>query len=439
MCIVNTKAAPQDIHRALVERSERADDFAVAVVLKAEGSTPAKAGAKAIIENDGSIRGTIGGGLVEAEAQRLARAAIQTGRPTVFDYDLEGGAVAGGNPICGGNMRVLIDPAARRHHAAWAAAAAARQRHERGVLLTTLHGSLSVFENSNSGCSSRRKEAPIPSARAGATVESQSLLTSAATSQPPSQSWHVSARFLSEQALPPDLEFPEAEAIRGVLKREEPALFVAEPIRGEKSPKQDFALGTSEPTSPLTPTLSPDGGEGEKQAVHGKRRLEVLVEPILPQPVLLIVGGGHVGQALARQASLVGFRIAVIDDRPEFTAPELFPEETTVRCGPMGKEVAAFPLDLDTYVVIVTRGPQPDAEALAACLRRPVAYLGMIGSRRKVAMMRQEFLASGRATAEEFNRLHAPVGLEIGAVTVPEIATSIVAQLIAVRRKRRAV
>ena len=93
-------------------------------------------------------------------------------------------------------------------------------------------------------------------------------------------------------------------------------------------------------------------------------------------------------------------------------------------------------MDDNTYVVIVTRGHEKDAEALAACVRRPAAYLGMIGSRRKVALMRKDFLESGRATAEEFDRVYAPIGLDIGAITVPEIAASIVAQLISVRRRK---
>jgi xanthine dehydrogenase accessory factor len=92
-------------------------------------------------------------------------------------------------------------------------------------------------------------------------------------------------------------------------------------------------------------------------------------------------------------------------------------------------------LDEDSYVVLVTRGHRHDAQALAACIHRPLAYLGMIGSRRKAALIRRQFLESGLATAAEFDRVRAPIGLQIGAVTVPEIAVSIVAQLIAVRRR----
>jgi len=162
--------------------------------------------------------------------------------------------------------------------------------------------------------------------------------------------------------------------------------------------------------------------------------VEAFVEPLVARPALLIAGGGHVGQAVARQADLVGFEIVVIDDRPEFTRADLFPPGVTTRCGPVDEQLARLPIDGDTYVVIVTRGHRHDAEALAACLHRPAAYVGMIGSRRKVAMLREEFIASARATAAELDRVYAPIGLEIGARTVPEIATSIVAQLIAVRR-----
>jgi xanthine dehydrogenase accessory factor len=115
----------------------------------------------------------------------------------------------------------------------------------------------------------------------------------------------------------------------------------------------------------------------------------------------------------------------------------LFPEGTAVCCGGISEALSTFALRADTYVVSVTRGHEQDAKVLAACVRQPLAYLGMIGSRRKVAMLRREFIESGRATAEEFNRVAAPIGLDIGAITVPEIAASIVAQLIAVRRKGR--
>jgi xanthine dehydrogenase accessory factor len=133
----------------------------------------------------------------------------------------------------------------------------------------------------------------------------------------------------------------------------------------------------------------------------------------------------------------VGFEILVIDDRPEFTRTELFPEGTATQCGPIGQTVGRCVRGDNPYVVIATRGHRNDADALAACLHAPAAYIGMIGSRRKVATMRHDFVQSGRATPAQWSRIHAPIGLDIGSVTVPEIATSIVAQLVQVRRQTK--
>ncbi|MGA2253442.1 MAG: XdhC family protein, partial [Thermoguttaceae bacterium] len=141
----------------------------------------------------------------------------------------------------------------------------------------------------------------------------------------------------------------------------------------------------------------------------------MFVEPVIPRPLLVIAGGGHVGRAVAFEAFRVGFDVTVIDDRPEFAAAALFPPGVSVVCGPVPEWIAACPLDDDSYVVLVTRGHRHDAQALSACIHRPLAYLGMIGSRRKVAFIRKRFLETGLATEEEFDRVRAPIGLEIGA------------------------
>jgi xanthine dehydrogenase accessory factor len=131
----------------------------------------------------------------------------------------------------------------------------------------------------------------------------------------------------------------------------------------------------------------------------------------------------------------VGFDLLILDDRPEFADLALYPPGAKSRRGDVAGQLAATPLDGDTYVAIVTRGHQHDRAALAACVAGGAAYVGMIGSKRKVGLIRQDLLESGAATAEQLARLYAPIGLDIGAETVPEIAASIVAQLIAVRRK----
>jgi len=160
--------------------------------------------------------------------------------------------------------------------------------------------------------------------------------------------------------------------------------------------------------------------------------LEIFVEPILPQPTLYIFGGGHVSIALARAANTAGFAIGVIDDREAFANKERFP---------MAKEVytsyeEAFkklqPND-STYLVIVTRGHKDDMRVLAWAARTRARYIGMIGSKRKVISVYKALEKEGYRP-EEFERVHAPVGLEIGALLPEEIAISIAAELIAIRR-----
>lgn len=323
--------------------------FAVVTVLRADGSTPVPAGAKAVIEADGTIHGTVGGGAAEGKARQLAMAAVRSGEAAVFDFDLGGATAQEAQPICGGAMRLLVDPTAAAGAGDYRRAEAALARRERGIWLTAL----------------RQRDR-----------------------------LEVDSRHLSEADLARHDGFPDAEAL-GTCLSDDTTRLIASPV---------------------------DAG------------VEVFIEPLVPKPILVIVGGGHVGQAVAAQASLVGFEIVVLEDRPEFAEGQRFPSGTRTRCGKVAEELAALPISRDTFIAIVTRGHQHDAEALRTCIRRPAAYIGMIGSRRKVPLLRKQFLESGWATAGELDRVYAPIGLDIGAVTVPEIAASIVAQMIAVRR-----
>ncbi len=129
----------------------------------------------------------------------------------------------------------------------------------------------------------------------------------------------------------------------------------------------------------------------------------------------------------------------MVDDRKAFTRPELFAEGVATAHGNVGELVAQYPKDRDTYIVLVSKGHKPDAEALESCIHDELAYLGMIGSKRKIRLLRNHFIEEGLASAAAFDRVVAPIGYEIGAVTVPEIAVSIAAQLIAARRRPEAV
>jgi len=162
------------------------------------------------------------------------------------------------------------------------------------------------------------------------------------------------------------------------------------------------------------------------------------IELIEPLPRLIIAGAGHVGRAVARLGSLLDFSVGVIDDRAEFANKENIPEADEIVVGEIGESVARIEDSPGDYFVIVTRGHRKDAEALRAAIARPAAYVGMIGSRTKIETMGFEFLKNGWATAEQWAKVHAPIGLEIGSKTVEEIAVSIAAELVLVRSRRKA-
>jgi xanthine dehydrogenase accessory factor len=160
--------------------------------------------------------------------------------------------------------------------------------------------------------------------------------------------------------------------------------------------------------------------------------VELFVEPILSDPVLYIFGGGHVSAQIIPLASRVGFKVEVIDDRPEFADARKFPDASRVHLFPFEGVLDKIPVDESSYLVIVTRGHIHDKSVLEQCLKTKARYIGMIGSRRKKAMIYEKLLEEG-FTKADLDRVHAPIGLEIGAETPEEIAVSIVAELIQVR------
>jgi len=160
--------------------------------------------------------------------------------------------------------------------------------------------------------------------------------------------------------------------------------------------------------------------------------LEVFVEPILPQPILYIFGGGHVSLGVARVASAAGFAVGVIDDRQAFANAERFPMAGELYTR-YEEAFAKIKPNLSSYLLIVTRGHKDDMRVLAWAVRTQARYIGMIGSKRKVLSVYKALEKEGYS-ADEFERVHAPVGLDIGALSPEEIAVSITAELIAVRR-----
>jgi xanthine dehydrogenase accessory factor len=162
-------------------------------------------------------------------------------------------------------------------------------------------------------------------------------------------------------------------------------------------------------------------------------QMDVHIDPLEPTPHLYIVGAGHVGWHLGRLATDAGFRVHVVDDREKFANPERFPGADEVVAERIPDWLHRAEVPPSSFVVVVTRGHTHDLEAMRSLAARDLRYLGLIGSRAKVRRIYDLLLAEGMP-AECLERVHAPIGFDIGAVTPAEIAISIVAQLVAVRR-----
>lgn len=193
---------------------------------------------------------------------------------------------------------------------------------------------------------------------------------------------------------------------------------------------KEIALMTMRGGSPISVPF--DLTEKEGGLVCGGKIL-VYIEPIVPEPNLIILGAGHVGKALSHIAKFAGFRVTVADDREEFANREAIPHADEIVVEHFDRVLSDVSIDNGCYVVIATRGHNHDLEALAAALRTDAGYIGLLGSRRKKALLLKALRERG-FSEREIGRVVVPVGLPIGSVTPEEIAVSIMAQVIQKRR-----
>jgi xanthine dehydrogenase accessory factor len=162
-------------------------------------------------------------------------------------------------------------------------------------------------------------------------------------------------------------------------------------------------------------------------------QLNIFVEPVIPQPYALIFGGGHVSKSLSKVASLAGFATIIVDDREAFANAERFPEAEATYAEEYEQVFPKLQVTSSTYLIIVTRGHRDDMRVLRWAVNTPARYISMIGSKRKTISVVRELEKEG-IPREAFERVFAPMGLEIGAETPEEIAVSVVAEMIAMRR-----
>ncbi|MCA9176286.1 MAG: XdhC family protein [Planctomycetales bacterium] len=329
-------------------------------LVETKGSTPQKAGATMLVRGDGSQAGTLGGGCVEAEVKRRALAAIQDGQPLVSVFQLDSDYGWDDGLICGGRMKVLIQP-----FPAVAAADGAAEQH-------CLEQTLTYF------------------------------------------------RQLAEVAVSP----------RGgteAVVYESDTLTCPSSVLLDANGDVVACLGVEQAPEPVLRHLRPLSERPRPYAVEGIAYL-----PWLPRCRLVIVGGGHVGQAVGELAAQLDFDVWALDDRVEFVSEERFPAAERRIHGPMDEVLADLEITPDTYCLIVTRGHAHDERALYHLAERGARYVGMIGSRRKIRMIFEDLLAEG-ISASALEQVYAPLGIHIGSQTVPEIAVSICAELVAHR------
>lgn len=189
---------------------------------------------------------------------------------------------------------------------------------------------------------------------------------------------------------------------------------------------------------PEIPGMTPEDGRREQsEDPVAAGSAQIFAERIVPEPELVICGGGHISVELAALADYMEYPYTVLDDREEFCNPSRFPHARACVCGAFEKTLDALPAAGNAYYIIVTRGHEADLECLARILKKPYGYVGMIGSRTKVARTMEALAAQG-FSQEELARVHTPIGIRLGGQTPKEIAVSIVAELIQVKNQEAA-
>ncbi|NIM20111.1 MAG: hypothetical protein GTO51_07750 [Candidatus Latescibacteria bacterium] len=350
----------KNIYTQLFDLLQKKKPIALGTIIETKGSSPQVPGASAIFSADGLVAGTLGGGWLEADAQKRVLAALKKRETLLCEFSLNADINAGEGAICGGYIHILIDARPEAHRDTF--------RDVVQSIDSRRSGALATFISKTSG-------------------ERVELF----------RNW-IDVK---------DTSSGESGALLSVFQEE-----------------IDHAMSTGKPALLKTEKEISPAGVGDTS---------LFLEPIFPLPQLVIAGAGHIGQVLAHIGSLLSFEVTVIDDRPEFANREKLPEADHIIVNDIGMAMHDFPTSLDTYIVIVTRGHQQDAEALRHVIASDAAYIGMIGSKRKIALMRSKFIEKGWATAGLFDHVHAPIGIEIHSETVEEIAISIAAQLVQAR------
>lgn len=361
----------KEILEALVRMLGQGESVVLATIFSSSGSAPRTAGAHMIVRADGSIAGTIGGGLLEARVQQAAPHLFENKKSLIVHFNLTGTDASVLEMICGGQVEVLvdyIDAANETYVQIFEQLLAAMKSHRKAWQILTLPEVTGEFEGV------------------------QRCLVKA--QDPTVNGWGVAAQGGSACG-----EFPEA-LLSEVMSR-------------------------------------PEIMETQYPVVIRLQEQRLLVEPATHFGSVYLMGGGHISQKLAPLTHMIGFETIVVDDRPDFISSERFPSaDHRVLVGSFEQALEGFTLDSGSYIVIVTRGHLHDKTVLAQALQSQAGYIGMIGSLRKRDLIYKELEEAG-FSRDEFKRIHAPIGLPVGAESPEEIAISIAGELIKARADKK--
>jgi xanthine dehydrogenase accessory factor len=359
----------RELWQQLRDDLEQGETVAMATIVKRKGSVPREVGAKMLVRRGGAISGTVGGGCGEAEVWRGALNVIDTRRPATVQVDLTEEIALESQGVCGGTFDVFIQP--------WRSAPMPDQPSMQKLAQAILD--------------------------ALARERASALLTVIAASQP----WRAQ---IGQSILVQE----NGETLGMFALPNVPADLPAQLMQ---SARQAISAGN--------PRVERITGPESAWA-------EVFVEPFLPPPVLLIAGAGHIAVPLAALAHLMGYAVSVTDDRASFANRERFPAANRLLVGDIEATLRNYPITPRTSIVLVTRAHAHDVQGLRAIIDSTAAYIGMIGSQRRVWAV-FKLLHDEGVPAEKLLRVRAPIGLDLGGATPEAISLAIMAEITMLR------
>ncbi len=359
----------KELFQEIIQELKSGETVAMATIVKRKGSVPREVGAKMLVHRGGAISGTVGGGCGEAEVWRSALNVIDTKRPTIVQVDLTEEIAMESQGVCGGIFDVFVQP--------W-------------------HNNLLPGQPSMQDFASAIN-ASLEGERA---VVLASIIAAGGAWRP----------CLGQQMLVHE----NSETLGTLMLPDAP-----KGLAFQLNESAQKAIATGKPHI-------------EKIPGSANAWVEIFIEPFVPDPVLLIAGAGHIAAPLASLAHLMNFSVSVTDDRASFASRERFPTAKQLLVGDIESTLKNYPITPRTHIVLVTRAHAHDVQGLRAIIDSPAAYIGMIGSQRRVWAVFKLLHEEG-VPAEKLGRVRAPIGLDLGGSTPEEIALCIMAEIIKLR------